>query len=106
MTGMPQADAAEFPSSDDLPQRSSLMQESFPGSEGEFVNSVSSEVVPNVVNARSFVARKTVDVFGSARLSAPHGPVVDRMRERVAGLHRKTAVEPAFQRNLQTVIGA
>ena len=81
MPGVPKADAAQAPTAQDVAHRSGVVQESLAGPKREFIDSIHSDVVANIENARSFVARKTVNIFRPIGLAAAHRPIVDGVGE-------------------------
>ena len=65
-----------------------LVQKALAGSEGQFVDGISREVVANIEHAWSLVARQAIHVFRPVGLAAADRSVVDGMGPGIVGLER------------------
>src|SRR5271165_6102075 len=99
MPGMPHTHAAYFPASHDLAEPTALVQIRFAGPKGQFVNRVRNKVMPNVKNAGTFIAWKTVHILRAVRLASTHRSIINRVAVGVTGLNRKAVVHAAFERH-------
>src|ERR1700693_4169180 len=106
MARVPKANAAQFPASECLAHYPVRVDVWLPRPKRELVHGVDRDVVANVKNARSFVARQAVHILWTVGLTASHRSVIDRVRPCVAPLKFQPVAEAALQRECESIIGA
>src|ERR1700732_318327 len=103
MARMPYANAAHAPAPQHFAGKT-FAEMRFAWPEWELVNGVRRDVVSDIENAGSFVALPAIHVFGTVRLTATNGAVVNRMGPVIASLKGKAAGETALQSQEESVI--
>src|SRR5579872_6256900 len=98
MAGVPEAYAAHLPASHYFAKCPRRIEEGLSRTKRELINCIDRNVVPNIENARTFVAMQTVDGFRSIRLAAANRAIVDGMGPGVAALERQPLAETALKR--------
>jgi len=72
--------------------------------EGQRVDGIGNEIVPDVEDARSFVASQAVDVFRPIGFATADRAIVDGMREGVTGFKREAVAQMALESETEGIV--